>query len=292
MPNFIGRALRRLPEARPGLFSRRAVAIKGSPVSPASLPLPANLQEQLDALNGLERACDRHERLFRDYRWELYALWHRWTDAANRSDSDSQTELKGNLDTLEKFVKDYQGVLDQTRKNRDSAKTDLGAKLEVLSRAPSAVIYSLAEEPLAPFYAPKDPVLLLTGPAAQAKGTRVRPATVAVRVTGEELRSFGYDLDQRPNQTFAVTDEWLKAQGISSAYLQPRCHRGPRDFLKKPCFWMKWKTTHGWGIQEIPQGTRETRRAAGSARSFRPLRLAAQPVDSALPLLGSCVAAR
>ena len=79
-------------------------------------------------------------------------------------------------------------------------------------------MYSLDEQPIVP-YAPKDPVLLLTGPAAQAKGTRSRPATVALRVTGEELRSFSYDLDQRPNQTFEATDAWLKAQGVSSEYL-------------------------------------------------------------------------
>jgi len=190
------------------------------PSSPASLPpLPPELQEQLDLLNGLESKYDRHERLFRDYRWELYALWHRCTAAANRNDVDSETELKPSLNKLEEFVKTYKGELDGARTNRDKAKKQLGLKLQELSKPPSPLAYSLVEEPVDPFYAPKDPVLLLTGPAAQAKGTKSRPSTVAVRVTGEELRSFSYDTDQKPNQIFEATDAWLRAQGVSSAYL-------------------------------------------------------------------------
>ena len=200
-------AAQALPENRP-------------PSPPASLPpLPEELQEQLDVLNGLESKFDGHERLFRDYRWELYALWHRWTDAANRNDLDLQSDLKANLIKLEEFVKVYKSELDGARRKRDDAKNQLGLKLEELSRAPSSVVYSLGEQPIDPFYAPKDPVLLLTGPAAQAKGTRSRPAKITLRVTGEELRSFSYDLDQRPNQTFEATDAWLKAQGVSSEYL-------------------------------------------------------------------------
>ena len=196
-----------------------ATGANAPPSPPASSSLPAILQGQLDLLNGLEGECDRHERLFRDYRWELYALWHRWTDAANRGDPDSQTALKANLGELEKFVQAYRGALDQARRQRDNARNQLGLKLEELSRAPGTIVYSLIEEPIAPFYAPKDPVLLLTGPAAQAKGTRIRPSAVRVRVTGEELQSFSYDLDQRPNQTFTATEDWLTAQGVSSEYL-------------------------------------------------------------------------
>ena len=36
---------------------------------------------------------------------ELYALWHRWTDAANEIDLDLQSDLKANLTKLEEFVK-------------------------------------------------------------------------------------------------------------------------------------------------------------------------------------------
>lgn len=190
------------------------------PSRPAALPpLPANLQEQLDVLNGLERECDRHERLFRDYRWELYALWHRWNDAAVRNDPASQNELKPNLDKLEAFVKVYKAAIDGARKRRDHAKDGLGVKLKELSAAPSSVVYSLAEQPVAPFYVPKDPVLLIAGAAAGQKGSQPRPNSVTVRVTGEELNSFSYDLDQRPNQTFESTDAWLKAQGVSAEYL-------------------------------------------------------------------------
>jgi hypothetical protein len=205
-----------------------------SPPPAALPPLPPELQEQLDVLNDLESICDRHERLFRDYRWELYALWQRWTDAASRNDLDLQTRLKPNLDKLEEFVKVYKGELEGARSKRDNAAKQLGLKLEELSNPPSRVVYSLAERPFEPFYAPKDPVLLLTGPAAQAKGTRLRPPAVAVRVTGEELRSFSYDLDQKLNQTFEATDAWLNAQGVSAEYLSalpPWCARLFREAL-------------------------------------------------------------
>ena len=185
----------------------------------ASLPpLPADLQKQLDVLNVLEKECHRHERLFEDYRRELYALWHRWTDAS-RDDANFQAELKSNLDKLKEFVKVYRIELDGARSKRDIARTELGSKLEKLSNAPSTVVYSLAEQPVDPFYAPKDPVLLLTGPAAQAKGTRLRPAALRVRITGEEVQSFSYDLTQKPYQIFD-TDACLKAWGIAAEYLQ------------------------------------------------------------------------
>jgi hypothetical protein len=185
-------------------------ASQAPPASPP--PLPKDLQERLDVLNGLESKCDRHERLFRDYQWELYALWHRWNDAADKS------ELSPNLDTLKAFIQVYRGDLDGMRQARDDAKQQLGVKLDQLSSGP--VVYSLSEQPVEPFYAPKDPVLLLTGPAAGAKGTEPRPSTVTVRITGEELKSFTYDFGQKPDQTLKADDPWLKTQGVSSEYLQ------------------------------------------------------------------------
>jgi hypothetical protein len=184
------------------------------------LSIPTEVQVQLDVLNALEKEYERHVRLFEDYRRELYALWHRWTDSAKRDELSTQGELTSGLEKLEKFVQVYEGELDRARTKRDNAKKQLCLRLGDLSKEPSTVLYSLAEEPLEPFYAPKDPVLLLTGPAAQAKGTRSRPAVVTVRRTGHELRSFSYDLDQRPGQTFEATDVWLKAKGISAEYLQ------------------------------------------------------------------------
>jgi hypothetical protein len=191
------------------------------PSPPAPLPpLPAGLQGKLDVLNGLESQCDRHERLFRDYQWELYASWHRWTDALRRGSAKSRGQLEPNLDVLKKFVGVYEREVKAAQEKRDEAKKELSLKLEELSKVPAPVVYSLVEQPAAPFYVPKDPVLLLTGPAAQAKGTRARPDSVTVRVTGEELQSFSYELDQKPNQTFDATDAWLQALGVTSEYLK------------------------------------------------------------------------
>lgn len=178
------------------------------PSPPAALPpLPTDLQEQLDVLNGLERICDRHERLLRDYRWELYALWHRWTDDARLGYGDES--LKPNLDVLKAFVDLYKAKVEEAVRNRDKAKEDLHLPLTRPSKASGTPIeYSLAEQPAAPFYAPKDPVLLLTGPAAQAKGTQSREP-VNVRITTEELKSFRYHTGQEL-LTFKATDEWLR----------------------------------------------------------------------------------
>jgi hypothetical protein len=179
--------------------------------TPAVLPaLPADLQEHLDKLNGLQARCERHERLFQDYQWELYALWHRWTSAIQKNDN----ALKPNLDILQHFVDLYKDEVNGIRKTRDDAQQQLGQKL--VQRSSDAVVYSLAEQPVDPFYAPKDPVLMLTGPAAEARGTHQRPKTVTVRITNEELQSFHYD----PAQTLTADDQWLKAQGVSREYLQ------------------------------------------------------------------------
>jgi uncharacterized protein YukE len=189
--------------------------------APTFLPrLPAELQKQLDALNDLQSKCDRHQRLFDDYRRELYALWHRWTAAAERHDSKTQAQLSPNLKTLQDFVKTYRANLDKIRTTRDGARQQLGSECDKHSLPPSSVAYSLGEEPIQPFYAPKDPVLLLTGPATQASGTKLRPATVAVRITGEELQSFTYDQGLKQNLTWPEpNDDWLEARGVSSAYL-------------------------------------------------------------------------
>jgi len=192
----------------------------GPPSPPAgSPPLPANLQILLDVLNGLEREWDRHERLFRDYRWELYALWHRWTDAVKRGSKLSQNQLMPNLDALKRFVEVYKAKAEKAGQDRDEAKNAILALAGLSGALADPVQYSLVEQPAAPFYAPKDPVLLLTGPAAQATGTRSRPDSVTVRATREEMQSFSYDRDQERDVLFEATDNWLEDLGVSPEYL-------------------------------------------------------------------------
>jgi hypothetical protein len=222
-----------LPGGMNWVIQRASTSSPGSvsPSPPVALPpLSAELQGQLDELNKLEREWSRHERLLRDYQWELYALWYRWTDAVRRASKVSQNAVKPKLDALKKFLdpldpdrsptNNYRSKVEQARKRRDDAKETLDLKLKGLSKAPSSVEYSLVEQPAEPFYVPKDPVLLLTGPAALATGTRSRPDAVTVRVTGEEMQSFSYDLDQKRDLLFEATDKWLTSEvGVPPEYL-------------------------------------------------------------------------
>jgi len=171
-------------------------------------PVPQDLQKQLDELNDLQQACDRHGRLLRDYRWELYALWHRLNDPAAKP--ELRNKLKPNLDRLKEFVRKYTEFYESDEggllAKRNGAKVDLGKKLE--ARSDAAVEYSLTEQPAALFYVPKDPEILITGAAAEARGTQPRPDSVLVRVTGEELKTFGAS---DPLQTLGVSQEYLDA---------------------------------------------------------------------------------
>jgi len=201
---------------------------------PSALPaLPADLQKKLDKLNERERECERRERLLRDYRWELYALWYRWTDAKKGKYFKLAGELEQNLKVLEEFVdrdvkevgkdrddtnSDLKSEVEKARKCRDAAKVKLGGELTQRSGEGSAILYTLSEQPAPPFYAPKDPVLLVTGPAAKALGTQGREP-VRVRVTGEELRSFSYDLAQTRDHS-RKADELLNELKVSDKYLE------------------------------------------------------------------------
>ncbi len=191
------------------------------PASPpvALPPLRDDLQRQLDVLNERERGFDRRERRLRDYRWELYGLWHRLTAANQSGDEELETKLKPNLDVLGAFVEASQTAraVKARSQDRDDAKNSLETKLAELSTA--NIKYSLTEQPAAPFYVPKDPVVLVTGPSAKAKGSRSRKESVEARVTGDELKSFSYDLDQQRNLTFEATDAWMNALGVSPEYL-------------------------------------------------------------------------
>jgi hypothetical protein len=52
--------------------------------------LSRDLQEKLDELNRSQAECDQFARRFSDYRWELYALWHRWTRALKEGEDDEE----------------------------------------------------------------------------------------------------------------------------------------------------------------------------------------------------------
>ena len=177
-------------------------------------PLSRDLQEKLDELNRWQAERDQFTRRFSDYRWELYALWHRWTRALKEGEDDE--ELAAGLEALKSFVADYPNL-----PQRADAERSLANAKAALEKAISAekTKYSLIARPADPFYAPGDPVITITGPAMEALGTDPRTLTARCRVTGEELLKFTYKEKYvgRPRE-FEATQDWLKTQ-VSEAYL-------------------------------------------------------------------------
>jgi hypothetical protein len=230
---------------------QQAAAAAPESVQPSRLealpPLSADLQKKLDELNELERECDRRERLLKDYRWELYALWHR----TYRKKPPNPLLL--NRERLQKFVEVYKTRVEEAKNSRDKrvrGKGSLGEELEGRSKAPSRVQYNLEEQPAAPFYVPKDPVLLLTGPAAGALGTREKPKSVKVRITGEELKKFSYTVKHDSDSHWLEADDWLKTLKISPEYLKAIPPWSAR-LLKETLLLDELETT---GAHQLPNG--------------------------------------
>jgi hypothetical protein len=129
-------------------------------------PVPLQSLRGLDELNELQRKLDRLNRLYSDYRWEVYAVWHRWTNALMDAPSDPAAEesapiLKKNLEALEAFLTRLRGLRKEAKKKRDAAFTTVSEGL------PHSA-YALASAPARPFHTPKDPVVVIAGPAMKA----------------------------------------------------------------------------------------------------------------------------
>jgi len=199
------------PEAQAG--SSQALEPEGARRTPVRLP--AVLQEQLDELNRCQRIYEGYARRFSHYQWELYALWHRCTDAVfNEGSVEDQVReaLETSKDSLKSFLGRYWGSeASQTqaylaKSKRKDARDALIEVLEqyngqpetttkyVLPNPQSPSLPDAPQQPAAPFYMPNDPVLLVSGPAMRAINTEPRKkGTLRCRLTGEELQSFIYD---------------------------------------------------------------------------------------------------
>ncbi len=199
------------PEAQAG--SPKALGPEGARRTPARLPQV--LQEKLDELNRCQREYERYARWFRDYQWELYAVWHRCMDAIYEEGSveDQVKEaLETSKESLEYFLGGYWGSkasktqASLTKSNRMDARDALIKALKdyngqpetttkyVLPNPQGSSLPDAPQQPAAPFYTPNDPVLLVSGPAMRAINTEPRKkGALRCRLTGEELQSFIYD---------------------------------------------------------------------------------------------------
>ena len=94
-------------------------------------PLPQYLQELLRDLNARQEECDRHVQLRKDYYWELYALWHRWTLRCTEFDEKESNLLKSNLDGLKSFLLNFDQLpsVVGAKNRRQDAEDNLRKKL-------------------------------------------------------------------------------------------------------------------------------------------------------------------
>ena len=190
-------------------------------------PLPQDLQGLLHKLNASQQECDRYAKLFRDYRWELYALWHRWIEKCMAGD-EKESVLKSNLDGLTSFLENFDQQVAAAKQRRDSAKRDLtealGKETVPRQRDGKPVLdpkYRLTELAADRFYVPNDPVVLVSGPALKPKGTYT-PAqsdTLPCRVTGQEVLEYTYDIENGKHGNKVAADERIKALGIGKESL-------------------------------------------------------------------------
>lgn len=185
----------------------------GEAPAPTSAP-SRDLQEKLDELNRWQAQHDQLARRLTDYRWELYALWHRWTRALKEGEDDE--ELTPGLEALKSFVAGYANIPEHVEAERNL--TNAKSALETAIRAQKTK-YNLISQPADPFYAPADPVIAITGPAMEALGTDPRTPAVRCRVTGEEFLKFTYkEKFVGRSREFEATRDWLKTQ-VAEAYL-------------------------------------------------------------------------
>jgi hypothetical protein len=207
----------------------------------ASASLSKGLQEKLDDLNRLEAEYDRRARRLRDYQWELYAVWHRLTHAKkHRKPKEVKELLNRNLEALQKFVREYSRQVSEAKNLRDKKIDGEEGVLKALERDYEDRVskarderpgvgekalpvrepkYVLESEPCAPFYVPKDPVLLLSGPAMEALGTELRPdGALPCRVTGEELQVVTYGEERGNDYNECRAADLMK--NVSGSYLK------------------------------------------------------------------------
>lgn len=192
-------------------------------------PVPQHLKDLLRDLNSCQQECDRYAQLKKDYRWELYALWHRWVEKCKEFDDDASALLKANLDGLKTFLQKFDQLpqVVNAAQRRQAAEDRLTQALADETTAkqngeteqvPKFRLTSTAADR---FYAPNDPVVLISGPALERKGTYTpAPADILpCRVTGQEVLAYSYDVTGGQQGIVVTAADQIKSLGISSADL-------------------------------------------------------------------------
>lgn len=182
-------------------------------------PLSPEIQTLLSSLNQAQQTYDDTSRRLRDYQWELYAVWFRRTFADRDGKDAERDQLTPALNTLKNSVPGFQQQTSQAATERDAAKDALNLALQGFATSNPGWNFTLESQPGPSFYAPRDPVLLLSGPAMQNLGSEGKPnRPFYCRITGEELKSFTYDETTRRSDIL-VDATTLTSTGKIADYL-------------------------------------------------------------------------
>jgi len=222
-----------LPVATGKIFSIQSESSESDPADVAQPhePAPPHLQDLLRDLNLCQQECDRYAQLEKDYRWELYALWHRWVEKCKEFDDEASALLKSNLDGLKTFLRNFDQLpqVVEARNRRKAAEDRLNQALASETRPKQndketvpAPKYRLTSSAADRFYAPNDPVVLISGPALERKGTYTpAPADIlACRVTGQEVQAYSYDIRDGQKGIEVTAADQIKSLGIASEFLK------------------------------------------------------------------------
>jgi len=214
--------------------TRFVIQPEASSLDPADVaqpqePLPQPLLKMLQNLNKYQQACDGFANMQKDYYWHLYALWHRWVQKRRSQKNAEAAILKSNLEGLKSFLHSYDNLPEvvAARKRRQAAEDLLRKALKAETSdgqngsSPSArPKYRLSTTVSAPFYVPNDPVILLSGPALQRKGTYTQDGPLRCRITGQEVTGFTYDIPNGRHNNKVTAQECLAGLDIDADYLE------------------------------------------------------------------------
>ncbi|MBC8031867.1 MAG: hypothetical protein H7Z16_17425 [Pyrinomonadaceae bacterium] len=189
-------------------------------------PLPQHLGELLQDLNAAQQVCDRHAQLLKDYHWEVYALWHRWMMNCKDGRTKDAALLKTNLDGLTSFVQNFDQLPQvvaamNRRQGAEDVLTEALGKETIPKQRDGAAVpvpkYRLTTSAGDRFFVPNDPVVLVSGPALERKGT-FTPAqsdTLPCRVTGQEVLEYTYDIPNGQSGNKVTADDRIASLGIA-----------------------------------------------------------------------------
>lgn len=191
-------------------------------LSATDVTLPESLEQLLAELNALQRDLEHRQREWDGYRWELYAMWHKWAGQYNQS-REEPTEITGKISALKELVSDQTQQIDALKRRRDTAEQ---AVRDIVQQqfAELEFVTSLA----APFWHANDPVLLISGPGLFPSqrhgqdGRYSRQDELQCRLAGQELSGLIVDVPNGQPEVLVDAAEVFRGNPFAGAGAVPK----------------------------------------------------------------------